>query len=733
MDKLITEDILKQIRLINYERSKTLFEQSVAGAPNHGVIDMRTNAEVEADRIADKKYLENRKKMIELEKKIVQNCDSLIKSKPGSESEKKAKKIFLILKNQVDSNGTKEQIILDAVKLIDSAQTYMMLMVYIYGCYPQSYGMTILQFIQGQEFSLGANDPGGVMRNSHMFIPQEIQYQFNDYWLIEMEKILKKFNPDESYQKEYVQPDDTEWEVVGKAYLPPYTREVAHLLIPFLSLIMAIVPGTQGGSVTLMILLREWVFRSAIMFGLESVDAAIYKWGDKNDYAAGLSLIFAFAGPLDNALSGLIKLYGATLLQKVGSISKGLLTYEYGMEGAMILTKGELELLANVTMYAKRYTKLTRLGLARQVTKRIIANSSSNVVLKYILKLMKFGMVTTKFTTRLGLTIGGGFYTWDAIAKSLGICNTLPLALIESDWLILKAVAKTGKYLQPFTSPCDQAAVSDKLNAIRTDNDLFIDLLETAKKENKTYSTTYGYYNINVLIAQYVFYAADLVDKLNTSIYSLKNNILTINNSENIKNVSLYNVMGKLIKTINNNNNSKVLTYDFGNLKSVVIMKFTMFDNTIETGKLFVGAGLSETYNFKILGKPEWGVFDKPTEKLVNIYQKQNGLSVDGKIGPETLSKLISDLKSKKYGKIENLNNEDFDKIRVAEVKAVYDEYLKQKDKLLLDEKIVLDALEKDKANRDKLADEASDAITNADEMSTEEYEEIFGVYKLPK
>ena len=307
------------------------------------------------------------------------------------------------------------------------------------------------------------------------------------------------------------------------------------------------------------------------------------------------------------------------------------------------------------------------------------------------------------------------------------------MALIESDWLILKALAKTGKYIQPFTTPCDQEAAYNKLKTIRTDEDLFIDLLETAKKENKTYSTTYGYYNINVLIAQYVFYAAGLVDQTVTSIYSLKNNILTINNSEIIKNVSMYTSLGKLIKTINNNNNSKVLTYDFGNLKSVVIMKFTMFDNTIETGKLFVGAGLSETYNFKILGKPKWGVFDKPTERLVNIYQKQNGLSVDGKIGPETLSKLISDLKTKRYGKIENLNNEDFDKIRVAEVKAVYDEYLKQKDKLLIDEKMVLDALEKDKANRAKLADDAADAITNADEMSTEEYEEIFGVYKLPK
>ena len=140
MDKLITEDILKQIRLINYERSKTLLEQSVAGGPGSpgGLTVDYMNAQIGWDKNADLEYLENLRKMTEFEKKIVQNCNSLINSKPGSESEKKAKKIFLILKNQIDSNGTKEQIILDALKLIDSAQTYMMLMVYIYGCYPQS-------------------------------------------------------------------------------------------------------------------------------------------------------------------------------------------------------------------------------------------------------------------------------------------------------------------------------------------------------------------------------------------------------------------------------------------------------------------------------------------------------------------------------------------------------------------------------------------------------------------
>jgi len=717
MDKLITEDILKQIRLINYERSKTLSEQSVVGAPNQGMIRYRTDAEIQANMDAE-----------ELQRNIDKNCNSLIKSIPRSESEKTAKKIFLILKNQIDSNGTKEQIILDALKLINSPQTYIMLMVYIYGCYPQEQGKTILQFIQGQEFSTGSGNTW--LRDSPIGLGQEIQWQFNDSWLESYQKILQKFNPEERYDKEFFQPDDNEWNIMSKAALPPYAREVAHLLIPILSIAVSLIPGGQG--------VGAWLLRSAIMFGVEAVDAAIYKWGDKNDYAAGLALLFAFAGPLDNGLNILVKNYGSTLLKKMALSTTDRL-------GAATLTKGELELLANISTYAAKYTKLTKIGLARQFTKQIITKASkSSDILKFILKLSKYGLLTAKFTGKIGLLIGGTFYTWDAIAKHLGVCNSMPLnALTQTDWLILKAVGKAGNYIQPFSTPCEQEAVSDKLNAIRTDNDLFVNLLETAKKENKTYSTKYSYYNINVLIAQYVFYAAGLDVEPVKSSYFVKNNILTINGSEHIKNVSMYTSTGTLIKTINNENNSKVLTYNFGNLpiatfltNGVLILKFTMVDKTTQTAKVFVGRNVTGVYNYGQVGViplAEFGVFDKSTEKLVNIYQKQNGLKVDGKIGPETLSKLISDLKSKKYGVIKNLKNENFDKVRVAEVKAVYDEYLKQKDKLLIDEKLVLDALDKDKDNRAKLADDVSNAVENADNMSDEEFVEMFGKYALPK
>ena len=695
MDKLISEDILKQIRLISYERSKTLSEQSVIGAPNFGTTPGKSDAEIKADR-------EKR----ETEKKIDQNCKALLNAPLTKDFEKTAKKVFLILKGQIDSNGTKEDIILDALKLIKSKETYVILLVFIYGCYPQEQGKTVLQFIQGQEFSLGSWGSEW-KRNSPTGLGQEIQWQFNDYWLEEYQKILQKFNPNETYDFE------TPFDSASKEILPPFTREVAHIVLPIVSIATSFIPGVGIGT---------WLLRSALSFGIESLDAAIYKYADENDYAAGLALIFAFAGPLDSGLEMLVAKYGPSLIKKIALKQTNF-------------TKGELELAANVTANGGKYTRLSKIGMARQFTKQLITKSAkSSDILKFILKLIKTGRLTANFTTRLGLQIGGSFYTWDAIAKNMGICNTIPLeALTQSDLKILKSVGEAGKYVQPFTSPCEIAAVKDKLESVRTDNSLFIQQLRKAKNENKSYSTKYGYYNTDVLIIQFILIAAKLDTNLKVPNYNIKNNVLTINNSENINNISLYTSTGKLIKTISNSNNSKVLTYNFGNLKSVVIMRVTMFDQTTHNVKLFVGKDITKSgaFGFGKIGSVNYGTFDKATEELVKLYQKQNGLKVDGVVGSDTLTQLINDLKSKKYGTIKNITGENFDELRIAEVKSAYDKYLKEKDKLLLDEKLVEDALEQDKTNRDKLVKDVTNSLKNTDDMSEEEFNEIFGKYKM--
>lgn len=702
MDKLITEDILKQIRLINYERSKTLLEQSVIGAPNYGTTTGKSDAEIKAD-------IEKRK----IEKKIDQNCKSLLNSPLTKESEKTAKKIFLILKTQIDTKGTKEEIILDALKLIKSKETYVALLVFIYGCYPQEQGKTILQFIQGQEFSLGSWGSEW-KRNTPTGLGQEIQWEFNDYWLEEYQKILQKFNPNETYDFEVPEFESDTIKSISKEVLPPFTREVAHIVLPILSIATSFIGVGVG--------IGAWLLKSGLSFGIESLDAAIYKYADEDDYAAGLALIFAFAGPLDSGLEMLVTKYGSSLIKKIALKE-------------VTFSKGELELAADVVANGGKYIRLSKLGMARQFTKQILTKASnSSDVLNFILKLMKKGYLTANFTGRLGLMIGGSFYTWDAIAKNMGICNPAPLKMLtQSDWKILKAVGEAGKYIQPFTNSCEVESVIKKLESVRTDNSLFIQQLQKAKNENETFSTKYGYYNTDVLIIQFILIAAKLDSKLNVPNYNIKNNLLTINNSEDIDNLSMYSATGTLIKTINNKNKLKTLTYNFGNLKSIVIMRVTMFDQTTHTVKLFVGKDVTKSgiFSFGKIGSVKYGTFDKATEDLVKIYQKQNGLKVDGVVGSDTLAQLISDLKSKKYGTIKNITGENFDEIRISEVKETYDAYMKQKDKLLLDQKMVEEAQELDKNNRSKLVKDVTNGLKDTDKMSEEEFNQIFGKYKM--
>ena len=77
-------------------------------------------------------------------------------------------------------------------------------------------------------------------------------------------------------------------------------------------------------------------------------------------------------------------------------------------------------------------------------------------------------------------------------------------------------------------------------------------------------------------------------------------------------------------------------------------------------------------------------------------------------------------------------NNENFDNIRIAEVTEEYNEYLKQKDKLILDEKSVADALEQNKNNKEALIKDITNGLQNADKLTDEQFKEIFGKYMSP-
>ena len=178
---------------------------------------------------------------------------------------------------------------------------------------------------------------------------------------------------------------------------------------------------------------------TAIGAMLEVTDAAKYQ-EEGNTYAAGLAFVFAMVGPLDAGLGSLIARYGDDILKKLAKKSTDF-------------TDDESKLLKELTD-TKRIAKLVKLGtmikLVRQIMVRI---KNFKVFGMFILRLVNLGLISVGVLRKIGLMVGGTFITWDYIAYKYGIENTVPLsALKQSDWKILKYLGEAGDYLQPFTT-----------------------------------------------------------------------------------------------------------------------------------------------------------------------------------------------------------------------------------------------------------------------------------------
>jgi hypothetical protein len=107
---------------------------------------------------------------------------------------------------------------------------------------------------------------------------------------------------------------------------------------------------------------------------------------------------------------------------------------------------------------------------------------------------------------------------------------------------------------------------------------------------------------------------------------------------------------------------------------------------------------LSSGNKSTILPSKGFGYFDENTKQMVELFQKRNGLRIDGVAGKEVLNKICLDVENKKYGEIRNYANKNlkslFDKeidlsnnvkSTEKEKEKVADAYDDQKEKIQTD------------------------------------------------
>ena len=633
--KTLNQQIVRQLSLINFDRSTPLLEQ-----------------QVKSDRLGSGGQFNP----------ILPNKNMSIKQQTELNDSTVAKKAFLIIKKEVDGGympwmwGTDESAILDALKTIKNKNQYDKLLKLIHKNYEESTGLTILQFLQSQEFSLGA-DPltRTLLGGGPTGLGQDIQYEYNDKWLIEFEKILSKFNPNEKYEYESMFSSKDETTNQLRAVIPPYSREVLHLAIPGVSILMAILSGGVLSPTA------AWLAGASI----ELLDVAVYYFVDDDPYLAGLGAIFALVP-------------GGTLLGKyIGRMSKNVFIsflkkiglWRTGKIGSEAFEQEERRALNEFIENQTMYQRLAYQTAAKSFINRLLIKTAGSLqkTAELIVWLVKKGILPAKFLTEFGITMVGGFASWDYIASTMKICRSMYLEdLKKSKTELVKLLGSLSEEVLVFAERCDSKEKQEIMNQIKyTLENLkgivtatLLDLIESDFVfEESKYNNVFLY---EVAYIQYILKELEITSKTKPTYYFYDNKTknLKVEGTESVENVSVYNFAGRLMKSTDNDGKSN-MNVDFSKFsEGVYIVYITFDDNTKRAIKLFSlkDKSVSGVYNTGSVNETfKWGYYDNYTKKIVEAYQKKKGLSVDGVCGSNTLKMLLSD--ANKMSSIENFGN----------------------------------------------------------------------------
>jgi peptidoglycan hydrolase-like protein with peptidoglycan-binding domain len=682
--KRLNEEVLRQLLLMNFDGSKTLLEQyelpkdvpSDRLGPKGEFQPSRT-----APKIKPRPPIATSKLQFDIQQREKFTEDSAV-----------AKKAYTVIADEIDGGwsplrwkntdnqslmgniltilvpasnlklvwGTDEQAMTDAILSIKNLQQYDLLKQYLSQKYKDfTKTTTILGYIQEQEFSAAVNPeindelrkmdmPGVNGIKAPLFPGQHYQFHTNDKFLRKMESHLQQFNPLEKYS---ISEDNSEL----AAIFPPMVAETLHILLPIGSIVISIIfPPT-------------WLALGAAAL-LELGDAALYLKIDKDPYAAGLAAIFAFV-----PFGQLIIL---PALKKLGTEGiKRLLQKVISKEGGFI--DDELKGLREIHENYEKLSKLAKLGMVQKLTLLTLRGlKTAKEFLSFTAKLIDKRLLAPNSLGQIGLTVGGAFITWDKIAAINGICNTAPLkGLKQSDWKILKGVGSAGKYLQPYSSPCDinkAAELLDKHNYLNIITSTLQNESDDGTVFNQDFNSTY---NLPISLIQKLLIAGGFDKVLPKPQWSFNNlnKTISVRNGSAIKNIKVLSYPGsKVKKEITNADKKSDFTFIINGLTDAVyIMKFENYDGTSEVSKLFYltktdWAGFPQSSK---IGNMKEGYYDKRTELAVSNYQKKNGLTDDGLAGPATIKSILSDYKSQKYGLTEKeLNTWNLDAERVYRI-----------------------------------------------------------------
>jgi hypothetical protein len=633
--KNLEEELLKQLRLMSYDRGKILSEQ---------ITDF--GSQQKSDRLGTDGDFKPYKK-------------DYTKPKTPSDSEKKeydnnvANYVYNKIVNEISPKGsalqfwnwgTDENGLTYAIQQIKNKQQYQILRNLLAKKYPESAPPnTLLQFLQEKEFSTAFYSAGmqDELRSGPLPLGQEYQYQTNDKFLRLMKERLEIFNSEETYNTNKLNLNDPLAGAISMV-IPPAASESLHLALPALSMALSVFPPAA--------------------VAVELIDAGLY-YAEGDKYSAGLGLCFAF---IPGGAFGM-------LAKKLGAAGKKILMKKVSEEASGVAVKYTDDEINALKSLSEGSTEAAlKAALSSKALVYLIRGASTIIELfKIVYWLVKKGFLLPKFLVTTGIEIGGVFYAWDYIASVLGLCNTMGLKKFsEAEEQHFKLIGDASKFLQRFTDDCE------KNRAIAYSQELIKASTSTTKQrvilklqnivDNNYVLTNLNFANKKLLetMAVQVALRALGMDKYNyTTLVASPNEKTYVEKSYDpndpwVKLMLLGNSeesVKKMWKIKQNQDKQEVSKSNLVRYDDPVTGKVFYFDsyedyNLATKNKLNFGreVGTNQKVTYVQSTKTElftanfnWGYYNEDTKKMVEEFQRKNNLSVDGEVGVNTAKKLI--------------------------------------------------------------------------------------------
>lgn len=452
--------------------------------------------------------------------------------------------------------------------------------------------------------------------------------------------------------------------------------EALHIILPAASFVLNVFGGPPG---------------MVVGAGLEVIDAGLYQFYDEDPYMAGLSLVFALV-----PLGELSKIPGFKEVAEKG--------VKEGLEGILWKQVRKQALTAEEEMFVKSALKNKKVqsefyNAVISVSLRKLVNKNPRGFLELVFWLYSKGMLSySKYATIVNLVLGTVAYDYWAY-HYLGKCSAsfkfsdlfklIPETRSSSVQNLIRQIE-----IQPFTSTEEACEAVVQIQLAKEREKLLKELTKNYQKlvvavlngliTNKLVLSVglSNSFEIEVAMIQTILFQCGFSKRTIDTL--IMNGVATFRNASSVKKVVLSTVQGRIIETILNDGKdvfySKSINPKDGVILALIHLKGK--DKPI-VHKLFNDKalrGVRAPSNVVEYEKFNWGFYDEKTKKSVEEFQTYFKLNSDGIVGYNSLNKLLRLVKGQSCGQLTNHSGMDLTQVNEdllnAEIIKKYQESL---------------------------------------------------------